>query len=1063
MMMCSLMMLLMAFTGVASAQENFVNNGQTIAKNGAVNDAATYDYFGRAVAISGNIKVVGAPGDDNFSSPTSTHDFGVVYVYQQHSHSIGTWDSMAKLTASDGGPYQRFGHYVDIYGDTIVASEEWGGNAYVFKHVGGGHWQEVAKIRGQSVAIDGDIIVTGQPYENGTGAAYVYARNYGGADQWGQIATLTASDAVMGDWDEFGKAVDISGDTIVVGAHYDDPNGSNSGSAYVFERHYGGTNQWGEVAKLVAIYGGSNRYFGRDVAISHDTIVIGEGNCCYANLFERHQGGANAWGSTNYLPYFQSSNHAAVAIDGDTLVLGQKNQTNYQHGFWTDRGGVDIYARYVQSATITGTSSITGWTLIDSFGYGNADDEFGYAVDLSDGKVVVGAHYNDDFGSHAGAAYAFSVPGLSIQNQAISDPANNNHEISVPVIYQRNAQTTTISSLGFSLDYDENCLTLLSDENELIATMPTGFSNSIVVYPLNPEAEVSAAIWDQSNSTPSAISDGSVMTMRFYVNSWCRNADQLVDIKFANAPIASFGDQAAVEVFGTTAGAQIRLLYSGPPTDILLDNGYIEEAQSVGTPIGNLTTVDPNLGDVHTYSIVGGDVGAFTIQGYTLTSNIVFDYDLKNSYAISVMTTDPTGYTFTKQLPITVTAPPRLSIRDVSYISSSVTTVVSYTHSVALEVFFEPRSNIVTDLDFSLGFDSNFLSSPLIYDLPTAPYSYTVSVANNFSNSVGMDRAVGIEISGSITNPLTTGVVATLVFTANEPYSDVNTLLTTIGFVNEPVSTTLSTFARTISGTLVPTQTIPISSNKDIYVIPNSRKGDCNLDGLVATSDLTGITLEFFDNDYEFWLNAFDIIPFRGSPAGCDANRDTIIGLADYLDTVLIYFEWLPGLAAASTSTGQPSSQDAASLSLIQVEDADEADAEVFTAQVQVNAPGHSVTAAGFVLELDQDAFAFDDTDADGDGLPDNVQFHVPDSMVSVAIYDSNKHTINVAMYGISTPLPMIADGPIVTVQLTASGGDASIEDIQLTKGSLSDADAQEIVIGDPVEGVQVYLPMLFK
>ena len=65
----------------------------------------------------------------------------------------------------------------------------------------------------------------------------MFERNAGGADNWGQVKKLTASDAAAGD--QFGYSVSISGDTVVVGALLDDDAGSSSGSAYVFERNAG--------------------------------------------------------------------------------------------------------------------------------------------------------------------------------------------------------------------------------------------------------------------------------------------------------------------------------------------------------------------------------------------------------------------------------------------------------------------------------------------------------------------------------------------------------------------------------------------------------------------------------------------------------------------------------------------------------------------------------------------------------------------------------------------------------------------------------------------------------
>ena len=68
----------------------------------------------------------------------------------------------------------------------------------------------------------------------------------------------------------------IDGDTLVVGAHYDQPSGNGShtqpGAAYVFTRS--GTT-WSQQAKLVASDPEAGDRFGSAAAVSGDTIVIG--------------------------------------------------------------------------------------------------------------------------------------------------------------------------------------------------------------------------------------------------------------------------------------------------------------------------------------------------------------------------------------------------------------------------------------------------------------------------------------------------------------------------------------------------------------------------------------------------------------------------------------------------------------------------------------------------------------------------------------------------------------------------------------------------------------------
>jgi hypothetical protein len=84
-------------------------------------------------------------------------------------------------------------------------------------------------------------------------------------------AQLTADDGATSD--TFGRAVAISGDTAVVGACFDRVGTHYSqGSAYVFVRS--GTT-WVQQAHLTASDGAGDDWFGFTVAISGDTIVVG--------------------------------------------------------------------------------------------------------------------------------------------------------------------------------------------------------------------------------------------------------------------------------------------------------------------------------------------------------------------------------------------------------------------------------------------------------------------------------------------------------------------------------------------------------------------------------------------------------------------------------------------------------------------------------------------------------------------------------------------------------------------------------------------------------------------
>jgi len=238
-------------------------------------DGAANDYFGYFISISGDTAVVGAWQDDG--------NKGSAYVFVR---SGATWSQQAKLVASDGAGGDQFGQYVSISGDTVVVgalyddfdSKTNAGSAYVFVR-SGTTWSQQQKLTasdgaaddhfGTSVSISGDTVVVGAHWDDSKkGSAYVFVRS---GTTWSQEQKLTSGSVVAG---QFGISVSISGDTAVVGAEVDDGNepNSDSGAAYVFIRNGDG---WDQEAKLTASDGVLFDYFGGSVSISGDTVVVG--------------------------------------------------------------------------------------------------------------------------------------------------------------------------------------------------------------------------------------------------------------------------------------------------------------------------------------------------------------------------------------------------------------------------------------------------------------------------------------------------------------------------------------------------------------------------------------------------------------------------------------------------------------------------------------------------------------------------------------------------------------------------------------------------------------------
>jgi hypothetical protein len=374
--------------GLAQQQKITANNG------------AIYDYFGQAVAISGDTAVVGAPNDDVGGNVAQ----GSAYVFVRDG---ATWKQQQRLTATNGEAFDWLGISVAISGDTVIVGalgpNPNPGVVYVFVR-NGATWTQQQMLTpsdggfydrfGFSVAISGDTAIVGAPdhdigAKSDRGAAYVFVRS--GAT-WAEQEKLTASDGSSSD--EFGMAVTISGDTAVVGARLDDI-GSNpdQGSAYIFARN-GAT--WSQQQKLTASDGGPGAQFGNLVTISGDTLAVGAFNAVYA--FE-HSG--TKWKQQQKLTASDGSSSDgfgySVAISGDTIVVGAQYS---DVGMNTEQGSAYVFVR--SGETWTERQKLTASD-------GSSYDLFGGAVAISGNTVLVGAP-NDGIGANdaQGSAYVFA-------------------------------------------------------------------------------------------------------------------------------------------------------------------------------------------------------------------------------------------------------------------------------------------------------------------------------------------------------------------------------------------------------------------------------------------------------------------------------------------------------------------------------------------------------------------------------------------------------------------------------------------------------------------------------
>lgn len=361
--------------------------------------------FGYSLAISGTTAFISA-----YQAVVGGNQAqGAVYVY---SGPDGAWTETQKLVADDGAAFHQFGEAIAFDGTTVLIAANgvsgFQGAVYVFGQEDGA-WTQTARLTaadgaaldnfGWSVAIDGTVALIGAPYaEEGAnedqGAAYVFEHVDGA---WVSSGRLVAPDGAAGD--NFGRAVAIDGDSLLVGAVNAAIDGEEmQGAAYLFERSEDG---WLPSQKLVASDGAAVDNLGQAVALQDGVAVVGAPIRGAAYVFERGEAGWTE--SRKLMPGDEPPGAAyfgyALDFDGETIVIGALNATIAGNQF---QGAAYVFGRD------DGDWSAKGRLVASD---GAAFENLGIAVGVSGADVLAGAYYATVDGNAAeGAAYFFTRP-----------------------------------------------------------------------------------------------------------------------------------------------------------------------------------------------------------------------------------------------------------------------------------------------------------------------------------------------------------------------------------------------------------------------------------------------------------------------------------------------------------------------------------------------------------------------------------------------------------------------------------------------------------------------------
>jgi len=331
--------------------------------------------------------------------------------------TIDPYVEEAELTASDGVEGDFLGASVAISGNTAIVGASGANNgqgaAYIFTKPASG-WADMtqtAKLTasdgmagddfGRSVAISGNTVVVGADLaDQGQGAAYVFVQPASGWTSMTQTQTakLTATDGAADD--NFGRSVAISGNTVVVGAV---GKNQSRGAAYVFVQPASGWPNATQIAELTEPNGAPNDSFGNSVAISGNTLAVGAAGAGAAYVFtEPASGWTDVPQTAELTDGLNDGFGSALAISGNTLaVVGGATKFDVEDG-------ISQPAVYVYTEPASGWTSMTPTATLTASD-GVAGKYFGWSIAISGPTIVVGEPYATS-GDFVGGVYVYKEP-----------------------------------------------------------------------------------------------------------------------------------------------------------------------------------------------------------------------------------------------------------------------------------------------------------------------------------------------------------------------------------------------------------------------------------------------------------------------------------------------------------------------------------------------------------------------------------------------------------------------------------------------------------------------------
>lgn len=419
--------------------------------------ATNEDQLGGAIAIDGNVAVIGSSSDDQGGT-----DRGAVYILGKDVGGANNWGLIKKIINGAGSNTSN----------------------QTFLNIGSNN----GDVFGFSVSISGSVIAIGATFDDqGSsyrgGAVYLLGKDVGGTDNWGLIKKIINGAGVntldqtfinisSSNYDFFGYSLSLSTNTLAIGTRNDDQGGSDRGAVYVLGKDVGGSDNWGLIKKIINGAGSNNSTqtfinignndgdnFGLSVSLSGNTLVAGApsddqtgGSTGAVYILGKDNDGPDSWGLIKKIINGAGSNTAnqtfinigtssfdffgsSVSIAGNIVAIGSRfdNQGGSDRGaiyiLGKDVGGADTWGLIKKIINGSGTNT-SNQTFINV--NSSTSDNFGVSVSLSGNMVAVGAYTDDQGGTNHGAVYVLGKDKDGIDNWGLLKKIINGAGSNVP-------------------------------------------------------------------------------------------------------------------------------------------------------------------------------------------------------------------------------------------------------------------------------------------------------------------------------------------------------------------------------------------------------------------------------------------------------------------------------------------------------------------------------------------------------------------------------------------------------------------------------------------------------